>query len=96
MNALMVIILLITGVELRIPGVAALPANSTALLVHRYAGWPMTIFCLFWLVYSLISGNLRRHYLIRRGDLKGILRQAKQFCAITLMPPLRFRKLPEN
>ena len=76
-NALLVILLLITGIELRIPGVAALPANSPALLVHRYAGWSMTISCLFWLVYSLMSGNLSRHYVIRRGDLKGTFRQAK-------------------
>jgi thiosulfate reductase cytochrome b subunit len=73
----MVILLLITGIELRIPGVAALQANSPALLVHRYTGWSMTISCLFWFVYSLMSGNLSRHYAIRTGNLKGILRQVK-------------------
>ena len=76
-NALMVILLLITGIEIRIIGVAALPVNSRALLVHRYTGWSMTISCLFWFVYSLMSGNLSRHYMIRRGDLKGTFRQAK-------------------
>ena len=76
-NALIVILLLITGIELRIPGVAALRVNSPALLVHRYAGWSMMISSLFWLVYSLMSGNLSCHYRIRRGDLKGTFRQAK-------------------
>jgi thiosulfate reductase cytochrome b subunit len=76
-NALMVIFLLITGIELRIPGVAALPANSPALLVHRYTGWSMMISCLFWFVYSLMSGNLSRHYVIRRGDLNGTFKQVK-------------------
>jgi thiosulfate reductase cytochrome b subunit len=76
-NALMVILLLITGIELRLPGVAALPVNSPVLLVHRYTGWSMLISSLFWVVYSLMSGNLSRHYVIRRGDLKGIFRQAK-------------------
>ncbi len=76
-NALMVILLLITGIELRIPGVAALPVNSPALLVHRYTGWSMAISFLFWFVYSLMSGNLSRHYRIRRGDLRGIFRQTK-------------------
>jgi formate dehydrogenase gamma subunit len=76
-NALMVILLLITGIELRLPGVAALPVNSPALLAHRYTGWAMTISCLFWFVYSVMSGNLSRHYVIRRGDLKGIFRQVK-------------------
>ncbi len=77
MNALMVILLIISGIELRFPGIAALPANNTALLVHRYAGWAMVISCVFWFMYSLISGNLQRHYMIRRRDLKGTLRQAK-------------------
>jgi thiosulfate reductase cytochrome b subunit len=76
-NALMVILLIITGIEARIPGIAALPANSTALLVHRYAGWAMVISCVFWFVYSLISGNLQRYYVIRKRDLQGIFGQAK-------------------
>lgn len=76
-NAFMVILLLITGIELRIPGVAALPVNSPALLVHRYTGWLMTISFLFWFVYSLVSGNLSRHYAIRNGDLEGTFRQVK-------------------
>lgn len=71
----MVILLLITGIELRVPGVAALPVNSPTLLVHRYTGWLMTISFLFWFVYSLVSGNLSRHYAIRKGDLKETFRQ---------------------
>jgi len=76
-NALMVILLLITGIELRIPGVAALPVNSPALLIHRYTGWLMMISFVFWFVYSLVSGNLSRHYAIRKGNLKGTFRQVK-------------------
>ena len=76
-NALMVILLLITGIEIRLPGVAALPVNSPALLVHRYTGWSMMISCLFWFVYSLMSGNLSQHYVIRRRDLNGTFRQVK-------------------
>jgi thiosulfate reductase cytochrome b subunit len=76
-NALMVILLLITGIELRIPGVAALQVNSPALLAHRYTGWSMASSCLFWFVYSLITGNLSRHYVMRRGDFKGIFRQLR-------------------
>ncbi len=76
-NALMVILLLITGIEIRISGVAALPVNSPALLVHRYTGWSMMISCVFWFVYSLLSGNLSRHYMIRKRDFKGTFRQVK-------------------
>jgi thiosulfate reductase cytochrome b subunit len=75
-NALIVILLLVTGIELRIPGVATLPANSTALLVHRYLGWAMTVFSVFWLVYVLRSGHLRRQYVIGKRDFKGTFSQA--------------------
>jgi thiosulfate reductase cytochrome b subunit len=76
-NALIVILLLITGIKLRIPGVATLPANSTALVVHRYLGWAMTVFSLFWFVYTLKSRNLRRQYVLGKQDVKGTYRQAR-------------------
>ena len=75
-NALIVILLLVTGIELRIPGVATLPADSTALLVHRYLGWAMTVFSVFWLVYVLKSSHLRRQYVIEKKDFKGTFNQA--------------------
>ena len=76
-NALMVMLLIITGIQLRIPGIASLRPHDPALLVHRYVGWAMVASCVFWLVYSLVSDNLNRHYVIRRRDLKGIVRQVK-------------------
>jgi thiosulfate reductase cytochrome b subunit len=96
-NALMVILLIITGIELRLPGIAGLSANSTALLVHRYAGWGMVISCVFWFVYNLISGNLKRHYIIRRQDVKGILRQVKFYLfSIFKGEESPFRRSPEE
>jgi len=76
-NAFMVILLIITGIQLRIPGIASLRPHHPALLVHKYVGWAMAASCVFWLVYSLVSDNLSRHYVIRRRDFKGIFRQAK-------------------
>ncbi len=76
-NASIVIILLITGTQLRIDGMAALPAKNTALLVHRYAGWAMAIWFIFWLWYTLTTGHLRHQYGMRKGDLKGTLTQGK-------------------
>ncbi len=76
-NALIVIILLITGTQLRIEGMAALPAKNAALLVHRYAGWAMAAWFIFWLWYTLTTGHLKRQYGMRKGDLKGTLTQAK-------------------
>ena len=76
-NALLVILLIITGIQLRIPGVPSLGPRHPALWVHKYAGWAMVASCVFWLVYSLASGNLSRQYAVRTRDLKGIFRQAK-------------------
>jgi thiosulfate reductase cytochrome b subunit len=76
-NALLVIALILSGIQLRIPGIAGLRPHSTPLLVHKYLGWAMVISFVFWLVYSLVSGNLRQHYAIRRRDYKGIFRQAE-------------------
>ena len=76
-NALIIILLIITGTQLRIPGIASLRPHHPALLVHKYVGWAMVASCVFWLVYSMVSDNLSRHYVIRRQDLKGIFRQAK-------------------
>jgi thiosulfate reductase cytochrome b subunit len=78
-NALMVIVLIITGIQIRIPGMASLPPQDPALWIHRYAGWAMAILWAFWLVYSLAAKNLSRHYAIRRRDFGGIFRQGKYY-----------------
>ena len=76
-NALMVVVLIITGIQIRIPGMASLRPQDPALWMHRYAGWAMVASWVFWLLYSLTTNNLSRHYAIRRRDFGGIFRQAK-------------------
>jgi thiosulfate reductase cytochrome b subunit len=78
-NALLVLILLFTGFQLRIAGIPSAGPRHPALWVHRYAGWAMVASCVFWLVYSLATRNLIRHYGVRTGDCKGMLRQAKYY-----------------
>jgi thiosulfate reductase cytochrome b subunit len=75
-NALIVILLLMTGIMLRIPGVATLPANSAALVWHRYLGWAMAVSFGFWLVYGIRSNHLGRQYSVGKKDFKGTFRQA--------------------
>ncbi len=77
LNALLVVVLLITGAQLRIPGIASLRPNDPALMVHKYAGWAMAVSFVIWLVYGLVSDHLRRHYVMRRRDLKGVFSQAR-------------------
>jgi thiosulfate reductase cytochrome b subunit len=76
-NSLTVVVLIITGMELRVLGLPALRPGSASLLVHKYAGWVMVVSFAFWLAYSLMTGNIRHHYAIRGQDPKGAVRQAK-------------------
>jgi thiosulfate reductase cytochrome b subunit len=96
-NALTVIILIVTGSKLRMAGVALLPPHSSALLLHKYAGWAMTVSSVFWLGYSLIGGHLARHYAFRRKDLRGIFAQTK-FYLLTIFRGEEnpFRPSPEE
>jgi thiosulfate reductase cytochrome b subunit len=76
-NAALVAVLLVTAIQIRIPGLASLRPQDPALLVHKYAGWAMVLSWIFWAAYSLLSGNLRRHYLLRKKDFGGIFNQAE-------------------
>ena len=76
-NALLVLLLMITGIQLRVSGVPSLGPRHPSLWIHKYAGWAMVASCIFWLVYSLASRNLSRQYAFRARDFKGMLAQAK-------------------
>jgi thiosulfate reductase cytochrome b subunit len=78
-NALTVILLLITGVQFRVPGIAALWPHNPSFALHKWAGLALTASWVFWLVYGLASGHLSRHYVIRKKDLGGIFGQMKYY-----------------
>lgn len=96
-NAFTVILLLVTGVQLRMSGVPSMDPRHPALWIHKYAGWAMGASCVFWLGYSLATRNLKRQYAVRRRDLGGILRQAK-FYLITIFKGEKnpFQPTPEE
>jgi len=79
LNAAIVISLIMTGLYLRFYGIAALTPHDPLLLGHKGLGLTMIAVTLFWLVYSVASGNLRRHYGIKRADLRGIAAQARYY-----------------
>ncbi len=78
-NALLALVLFVTGIQIRIPGIASLRPQDPALLVHKYAGWTLAAFWVFWAVYSLVGGNLKRHYLFRKRDFGGVFIQARYY-----------------
>jgi thiosulfate reductase cytochrome b subunit len=97
MNALMVIFLLVTGVQLRISGIADLRPHDPSLMIHKYAGWTMVGFYVLWFIYSIVSKNLRNNYAFGKNDLKGTLSQAK-FYLISIFRGEQnpFRPSPDN
>lgn len=74
-NALLFMILLLTGIRLRILGIATLRPHDPFLLIHQYAGWAMAASSLFWFAYAMAGGHLRNHLLLKKGDIAGIRRQ---------------------
>jgi thiosulfate reductase cytochrome b subunit len=96
-NAFLVILLLTTGIRLRAAGIPGLPPHSTALLIHRYAGWALVGCSVAWLIYGLASGHLARHYALRKRDIRGIFSQTR-FYAWSLFKGKEspFRPSPEE
>jgi thiosulfate reductase cytochrome b subunit len=75
-NTVLILLLMLTGVGLRMPGIGFLFAYRNSVLIHRWTGLLATVSFLFWLAYSLVSGNIARHYAFRPGrDAKGMVRQ---------------------
>lgn len=84
-NATIVILLTITGVQLRAPGTEAIPKSiglwfpdyTTAVLIHKFAGFALTASFVFWLVYIIVSGSFLKHYMFRISDIALMGRQAR-------------------
>jgi len=79
LNAAIVMALIATGLDLRFHGIATLAPRDPALLWHKGLGLALIAVSIFWFVYSVASGNLRRHYGIKRGDLRGMAAQTRYY-----------------
>lgn len=77
LNALTIMLLLLTGFQLHLPEITFFMTRNMALAMHRRAGIVMTALWLFWLIYSLASGNLHRHYAMHRRDFLNSAGQMK-------------------
>ena len=86
-NALIVIALMVTGIQLRAPGIEEfahrmaiwVPEYSMAVLIHKYIGYAMALSFLFWLIYIMASGSFRTHYLPRPADIPILGKQARYY-----------------
>jgi thiosulfate reductase cytochrome b subunit len=77
-NAGLIFFLIITGVQLRFPRVSIF-LYSHVVYLHKIVGFVMVGSFFYWLVYYVISGDLRKHYMFRRRDAKGLLPQASYY-----------------
>jgi thiosulfate reductase cytochrome b subunit len=80
LNALIVILLLITGIQLRVPGIEILPKFSMAVLIHKYAGFAMAGSFLFWLLCVIVERSFLRNYLLRPADARSMGQQTFFYC----------------
>ena len=74
-NTVLIFLLILTAVRLRIPDAGFLFSYRNGVLIHRWIGLAACVSFLFWLAYSLVNGNIARHYAFRPGrDVKGMVK----------------------
>jgi thiosulfate reductase cytochrome b subunit len=84
-NTGLIILLILTGVRLRVPGIDFLFPYRDAVLLHRVTGGALTLSYVFWIVYSIFGGNLRRNFAFRGKDLKNFYCQAGYYAVGVFM-----------
>ncbi|MDD5244268.1 MAG: cytochrome b/b6 domain-containing protein [Syntrophorhabdaceae bacterium] len=75
-NAFLIIMLILTGIQLRIPDIVPFPQYGVVVALHKYLGYLLTLSFLFWLSYYLFTRGMGKHYILSTGDMKGIPKQA--------------------
>ncbi|MCX5811753.1 MAG: cytochrome b/b6 domain-containing protein [Proteobacteria bacterium] len=75
-NAFIVLILIITGIQLRAPSIQIFHDYRIIVLLHKYFGFAMAGSFLFWLFYNLFTGNIKKHYIMSFMDMKNMPGQA--------------------
>lgn len=77
-NAGLILFLIITGFQLRFPGIPIFQYRH-AVFLHKIAGFVLAGSFLFWVAYYLITGDFVKHYLFHMRDAKGMMRQASYY-----------------
>lgn len=71
-NALLIFILVVTGAQLRFTGLVIIPDYGLVVALHKYAGYALTVFFLFWILAYVIAGGFTTHYVIALKDIRSI------------------------
>jgi thiosulfate reductase cytochrome b subunit len=75
-NAFIVIILILTGIQMRAPSIQMIHDYRIVVLIHKYFGFAMAGSFFFWLFYYIFTGDLKKHYIMSFKDMKNIPEQA--------------------
>lgn len=78
-NACLILLLMLTGVQLRAPELALFGKYGNAVWLHKHAGFCAVGAFAFWILHVSLSGYFWRNYLPRRSDLGGIWRQVAYY-----------------
>ncbi len=77
-NAALVLLLLLTGMQLSVSGLHIFPFDK-AVLIHKVLGFIMIAGFLFWLVAALVDGSLGRFYRPRGKDVRTMWPQGRYY-----------------
>jgi thiosulfate reductase cytochrome b subunit len=75
-NAFLIVLLILTGVQLRAPDLSLFGSYANAVWLHKYAGFAASGSFIFWVIYVLLSKAFWRHYVIKPSDVKRMPKQA--------------------
>jgi thiosulfate reductase cytochrome b subunit len=75
-NAFLIVLLILTGVQLRAPDLSLFGRYANAVWLHKYAGFAASGSFIFWFIYVLFSKAFWRHYVLKPSDVKRMPRQA--------------------
>lgn len=78
-NACFILLLMLTGVQLRAPELALFGKYGNAVWLHKHAGFCAVGAFAFWILHVSLSGYFWRNFLPRRSDLDGIWRQVAYY-----------------
>lgn len=78
-NACFILLLMLTGVQLRAPELALFGKYGNAVWLHKHAGFCAVGAFAFWILHVSLSGYFWRNFLPQRSDLDGIWRQVAYY-----------------
>ncbi len=78
-NAAVVFVLILTGIELRFTDIKIFSDYGFVVALHKYAGYVLAVSFLFWIAVYQMLGGFAGHYLVSVRDIRSIPAQAAYY-----------------